>query len=325
MINIPIFSFIPLQKELVWGGRKLESILDKSLPTDGPYGESWELVDLSDNQSVVDGGPFTGQSLDALLKTDKASVLGNAPLLDGRFPLLAKFIDAQQTLSVQVHPDETACARIGGGARPKTEAWYIIDREPGAKIYAGLKDGVSRSDLKAAIEAGTVEDLLYVIHVDPGDFVYLPAGTIHAIGAGILLAEIQQSSNTTYRVFDWNRMGLDGKPRPLHIEQALEATDYTVVGPPKAPSPRSGLPGVRSPFFEMALVTLAPHETIEIEGEGPLILMGVGGPGHATIRSHSATSTIHNGVTRFIPAAIASRVSIDAQEHTRILSTRIPS
>ena len=325
MSTIPILSFTPLQKELVWGGRKLESILGKTLPSDGPYGESWEVVDLPDNQSVVNGGPLHGQSLEALLKGDKPSILGNASLLDGHFPLLAKFIDAEATLSVQVHPDEAACARLKAGARPKTEAWYIIDRAPGAKIFAGLKDGVNRSHLKEAIVAGAVEELLYVVEVNPGDFVYLPAGTIHAIGAGVLLAEIQQSSNTTYRVFDWNRLGLDGKPRTLHIEQALEATDYSIVGPPVAASPASGLPGVRSAFFEMALVTLAPNDKITLEGVGPLILMGVGGPGRATIHANSSSSTIHNGVTRFVPAAIASNVSIEAQDSVHVLSTRVPS
>ena len=323
MVELPILSFVPLQKELVWGGRKLETYLHKPLPTRGPYGESWELVDLPEDQSIVRGGEFDNRSLRTLIQEDEAAILGNAHLLDGHFPLLAKFIDAEQTLSVQVHPDEAACARINAGARPKTEAWYIIDCEPNAKLYVGLIPGTTRSKLKAAIESGTVESLLNVVDATPGEFVFLPAGTIHAIGAGILLAEVQQSSDTTYRVFDWNRMGLDGKPRTLHIEKALEATNFDTVGKPQCAPPRSGRPGVRSNFFEMEAVRLEPGTSETLEGDGPLILMGVAGAGSAAITAHHSTSTMKIGHTRFIPAEIADKVTLSVQNPFTVLSTRI--
>ena len=187
----PLMRFAPIYKHVVWGGRRLGPLLGRDLPGEDPVGESWELVDLPDDQSAVVGGPIDGATLGELRGAQQAELMGETGLLEGRFPLLLKFIDAARTLSVQVHPDEDACARLGGGARPKTEAWYIIDREPGASLYAGLRPGVTRERFAEAISGGEVEQLLHRLPVEPGDFVYLPSGTIHAIGEGIVLAEVQ--------------------------------------------------------------------------------------------------------------------------------------
>lgn len=324
MTPLPIIDFHPLVKELVWGGRKLESVLGKPLPTPSRFGESWEVVDLPEDQSLVRGGVLEGTSLAELRVKEREALLGGAPLLDGRFPLLFKFIDASKTLSVQVHPNEEACVRLGQDARPKTEAWYIIDSEPGAVLYVGMKEAVTPKQFKDSLDRGTVETLLHTVEVKPGDFVYLPAGTIHAIGAGILLAEVQQSSNTTYRVFDWNRMGLDGKPRRLHVDQALASMNFNQIGPPPGAPPPSGRPGIACDYFIMETLKVTDAVPQDLQGEGLLVLMGVDGGGIAHVLAGEEHATLTRGETRLIPARLARTVQISAEEELTILATRIP-
>lgn len=269
--TLPPLQFVPLVKPLPWGGRKLETMFGKTLPADLPCGESWEVVDLPGEQSLVAAGPWQGRSLAELLKQYREELLGETQLLLGRFPLLFKLIDAAQTLSVQVHPDGEAARRLGGEARPKTEAWYILQVEAGAHLYVGLKDGVTLDDLRRGLASGQVEPLLRQVPVQPGDFVYLPAGTLHAIGAGIVLAEIQQSSDTTYRVFDWNRLGLDGKPRQLHVEQALASIRPELSGRPEHAAPASGRPGIRCRFFTYERVHLDAGGQVPLDAGRPRI------------------------------------------------------
>ncbi len=324
MGKLPILTFEPLFKETVWGGRKLETLLNKSLPGEGPVGESWELVDLPTDQSIVAGGGLDGKTLGSLREGYTDELLGGVDLLEGRFPLLFKFIDAQQTLSVQVHPDEGACARLGGGARPKTEAWFILDCEPGAVLYVGLREGVDKKTFDEAIGSGTVEQLLHKLVVKPGDFVFLPSGTIHAIGKGIVLAEVQQSSNTTYRVFDWNRMGLDGKPRQLHVAEALESISFGEHGVPASEKPPSGRVGIACADFIMERVVLEDGEGTDLAGSGPLVLMGIGGEGEVEVRAGEDTSTMRCGETRFVTPASGRDVRLESRGRSEILSTRIP-
>jgi mannose-6-phosphate isomerase len=276
---LPPLKFTPIIKPLPWGGRKLENLFSKVLPDGLPCGESWEVVDLPEDQSVVAEGPLAATSLSSLVKTRPDELLGEADLLMGRFPLLFKLIDATQTLSVQVHPDEGAAGRIGGGARPKTEAWYILQADPGSVLYLGLKEGIGRQELRAALQAGTVGDLLGAVEVRAGDFIYLPSGALHAIGSGILLAEIQQASDTTYRVFDWNRMGLDGKPRQLHVEQALESINFDLRGKPPHASPLSGRPGIRCRLFSFERVSLGAGTETPLEAGRPRIVCCIEGRG----------------------------------------------
>lgn len=321
----PILTFEPIFKETVWGGRLLESSLGKKLPADGPVGESWEIVDLPADQSRLTEGESRGVTLEKLVEEQRERLLGDVPLLEGRFPLLLKFIDAQQTLSVQVHPDEKACALLGHGARPKTEAWYIIESRPDAKLYVGLKPGITEPMFAQAIAEGTVDELLHQVKVLPGDFVYLPSGTIHAIGEGILLAEVQQSSNTTFRVFDWNRVGLDGKPRQLHVEQALKSIHFGTAGVPEAPAPASGRAGIACKDFEMEALRLHDGDSEVLTGAGPLILMGIGGTGRIVAEAGGYQKALGIGQTGLVTAESASSVGLLAEGEITVLATRIPS
>jgi len=218
-------TFKPLYMERVWGGRELERVYGRSLPVPGrPYGESWEIVDRENEQSVVDHGPLDGVSLNDLWTTRREEIFGAGYESHDRFPILIKVLDARDDLSIQVHPPVHLAASLGG--EPKTEMWYIADADPGAKLYVGLKQGVSRADFEQAITDGTVEQCVHAITPVPGESIFIPSGRLHAIGAGFLIHEIQQNSDTTYRVFDWNRCGLDGKPRDLHVAESLASIDF---------------------------------------------------------------------------------------------------
>ena len=224
----------PIYRSYLWGGRRFETALGRTLPGEGVVAESWQLVDRGGDQSVVAAGPLAGTTLQTLVSEHGLQLLGrHAP--QRAFPLLFKFLDACQDLSVQVHPDDERAARLGTPDLGKTEAWYVIDAAPGSRIYAGLAPGVTRERFAAALRAGRCDEAIHSFPVRAGDCVFIPAGTVHAIGAGLLVAEIQQSSDVTFRLHDWNRVGPDGKPRALHVEEGLEAT--TKFGPvaPVAP------------------------------------------------------------------------------------------
>lgn len=226
-MNVYPLKFAPLAKRRLWGGRRLEALFGKPLPPNEPIGETWELADLEADQSVVAVGPAKGKTLRQLVEEWGTDLLGRAELIAGRFPLLIKFLDARETLSVQVHPDAAMAARLGGSVRVKHEAWYVIDAEPGACIYRGLTDGVDRDALAGAIRDGTVERVLRKLPVKSGQCYYLPSGTLHALGAGVVVTEVQTPSDVTYRVFDWNRVDpATGRPRELHVEEALQCVHF---------------------------------------------------------------------------------------------------
>jgi mannose-6-phosphate isomerase len=229
-MNEPIF-FTPIAMERVWGGRRLATLPGKSLPTGNPIGELWEIVDRENAQSVVCTGPLAGHSLQELWTTHRAEIFGEAylPSSAPRFPLLVKLLDASEKLSVQVHPPLHMAAELLG--EPKTEVWYFLDSLPGANIYAGLKRGVTRARFEQSLASGTVEQTLHDIPVQTGESIFIPSGRLHAIGAGNMIIEIQQNSDTTYRVFDWNRLGLDAQPRTLHLRESLASIDFEDVEP----------------------------------------------------------------------------------------------
>jgi len=229
--------FEPILKRAIWGGRRLESVLGKKLGTGHDFAESWEIVDHGADQSRVSAGSLAGRTLNELIHEMPQEMLGRHAD-SGPFPLLLKFLDANRNLSVQVHPNDAQAGLLTPPDLGKTEAWIVLAAEPESVIYAGLKTGIDREALSAAIAAGTTDECLHQIHPKPGDCVFVPAGTVHALAAGVLVAEIQQSSDTTFRLFDWNRLGQDGQPRPLHIGQALDVIDFD-AGPlsPQQPKP----------------------------------------------------------------------------------------
>jgi len=242
----------PVYRRYLWGGRRFATALGRDLPPGDDFAESWELVDRpGSDQSVVAAGPLAGRTLGDLVRGHGGELLGrHAPL--AAFPLLFKFLDACRDLSVQVHPDDARAMRLVPPDRGKTEAWYVVDAVPGSRIYAGLAPGVGRDDLAAAIRVGTCANVLHSFEARAGDCIFIPAGTVHAIGAGLLVAEIQQSSDVTYRLFDWNRTGPDGKPRPLHVEAGVEAvTRFGPVAPvhPEATADPAVKRLVASEFF----------------------------------------------------------------------------
>ena len=227
-------TFTPLYMQRVWGGRELETVYGRTLPdAQAPFGESWEIVDREAEQSVVDHGPLSGLTLHDLWSARREGIFGAGYQHQGRFPILVKVLDARQDLSLQVHPPVHLADVLGGEA--KTEMWYIADCEPGAKLYVGLKNGVTRDDFEHAIADGTVADLVHVLTPHAGESIFIPSGRLHAIGAGFLIHEIQQNSDTTFRVFDWNRLGLDGQERELHVGESLASIDFNDFEPAMDP------------------------------------------------------------------------------------------
>jgi mannose-6-phosphate isomerase len=253
-------TFQPIFKQRVWGGRDLERLYHKPLPPGVLIGESWEISDRPGDISVIANGPLAGKDLRWLMENHTADLLGGAKPQHGRFPLLIKILDAQDKLSLQVHPPPARAAELGG--EPKTEMWYIAAAAPGAALYVGLKRGVTRAEFECKIKTGTVAECFHRVPVQSGDAMFLPSGRVHAIGAGLVIFEIQQNSDTTCRVFDWSRLGLDGKPRELHVPQSLACIDFNDFEPSLLPrafvqtGPQKGRPLVRDPLF-----TADAHET----------------------------------------------------------------
>jgi len=216
-----VLQFQPIYQERVWGGRRLESYLGRKLPPGPPIGESWEIVDRPEAQSVVRGGAFNGTTLRAAIKRHAADVMGPDWPASGLFPLLVKWLDCSERLSLQVHPPAAVAKALGG--EPKTENWYVAHPAPGASLFVGLKRGVTREALVKALADGTAEGLVNRVSVAAGDSILVRSGQVHAIDAGNLILEIQENSDTTYRLHDWGRPGLDGKPRKLHVEESLRS------------------------------------------------------------------------------------------------------
>ncbi|HUU58126.1 MAG TPA: type I phosphomannose isomerase catalytic subunit [Phycisphaerae bacterium] len=239
------YKFGPIYVEKIWGGRNLERLFGRALPAGKAIGESWELADLRQGVSVVRGGSAAGATLAELTRSLGEKLLGGcSPQPDGRFPLLLKLLDANDILSLQVHPDAAAVGRIGGDAALKTECWYVVESR-GGFIYKGVKAGVTPERFRSAIESDTVGDLVRRIDVAAGDFHYLPAGTVHALGAGVVVAEVQTPSDTTYRVTDW------GRGREIHVERSMECIRFEPAG--DVPPGRAGETLLVTEYFVVAL------------------------------------------------------------------------
>ena len=267
-MNEPIV-FEPIPMERVWGGRRFESLLGKAIHNGVLIGELWEIVDREDAQSIVHSGPFRGTTLHELWANQRAAIFGEAyaGYPSARFPLLIKLLDARERLSVQVHPPLHLAETLGG--EPKTEVWYFLDALPGARIYAGLKKGVTREEFESDLRTGEVERTLHEIPVVTGESIFIPSGRLHAIGEGNVIVEVQQNSDTTYRVFDWNRMGLDGQPRTMHIEESLASIDFDDFEPAVCGVRETTV--ARCPFFDVQKVSLASPLDVRPAGRFALV------------------------------------------------------
>jgi mannose-6-phosphate isomerase len=300
--------FEPIFKRLIWGGRKLATVLRKPIGEGSEYAESWEISDHRLDISRVAEGPLAGLTLRELIISHGEDLFGPAVGPREQFPLLVKFIDARQDLSVQVHPDDELGRRLAND-NGKTETWVIIHADPGSKIYAGLKPGTTREAMALAIENGTVETLLHSFEAREGDCIFIPAGTVHAIGAGVVLAEFQQMSDATFRLHDWNRLGLDGNPRPLHIAESLESIDFNAGPVSPSPTTLEPIPGgtlerlARSEYFALERLNLVGPTTVG-DPDRFTILLGV--VGEAEVRSGEMTATLEMGHTLLLPASIGS-------------------
>ncbi|MGL4553410.1 MAG: type I phosphomannose isomerase catalytic subunit [Gemmataceae bacterium] len=293
---------------MVWGGRGLGDVLNKPLPTPDAYGEAWEISDHGSHHSVVASGPAAGRTLRQLMQDDPAALVGDWPA--SGFPWLIKYLDCHDWLSVQVHPDEDAVLTLWPGENSKTEAWFVLDVRPGGRVFAGLKPGVDAAAFAAAMKAGTVADCLHSFEPKPGDCLFLPAGTVHAVGGGVLIAEVQQSSDATFRLFDWNRVGPDGKGRTLHVDQGLASIDWSAG--PVAPTPAQGYgtsarplwqPLVRCRYFELSYVRQT--EPFTLGGSGRMqAVMAL--HGEADLDTPDGPVPVRRGQTVLLPAAAAA-------------------
>jgi mannose-6-phosphate isomerase len=270
-----LLRFEPIYKERVWGGRALADRLGRSLPRQAPIGEAWEIVDREDSRSV---DPDSGRSLRELIESDPEAIMGPGYPAGRPFPVLVKWLDCAERLSLQVHPPAGVAERLGG--EPKTECWYIADATPEAALIVGLREGVTEEQFGEAIESETLEPLLHRFPVAPGQSMLLEAGRLHAIDAGNLILEIQQNSDTTYRVYDWGRVGLDGKPRDLHVRESLESIDFDDFEP--EPTARFSDPGERviaeCGEFRIRQINLEAEQQFEHPaGRQPMIVSVVAG------------------------------------------------
>ena len=306
---LPPLIFEPLLKRIRWGGRRLGSHLQKPIGEGNDYAESWELADHGSDQSRINGGPLNGGPLNGttlrqLMQSHPQELLGRQAGLT-QFPLLIKFLDANDWLSLQVHPDDKLAQRYDPHENGKTEAWVILDAQPESRICAGLKSGVDAAALRAGLLSGNIEDLLHMIPVTPGDCVFVPAGTVHAIGPGILLAEVQQQSNLTFRLHDWGRVDANGQPREIHVERSIECTDFA-RGPvfPVTPVTLCDQDHVFEELVRCEYFVIRRHtalEPFEISTSDQFrILMCL--KGRAAVSTPGGTQSLRGGVTMLIPA-----------------------
>lgn len=321
-------TFTPVLKDYVWGGRNLETRLGRRLPPEGVIAESWEIAAHEDGTSTVDNGPLAGQPLTAVHAALGLDLIGRRNAwaqARGKFPLLIKLLDAATPLSVQVHPDDAYALAHEGNELGKTEMWVVLHAEPGAELILGVKAGATREAFRQAIAENRLEPFLHRVAVRAGDHVCVPAGTLHAIMGGLLIAEIQQNSNTTYRVYDWGRVGKDGKPRPLHVDKALDVINFAQVEPQvRPPAVLHQEPGLRrellcrNRYFTTERVTLAAgcRFTGVCDGE-TLEIWGV-------VAGRATVNGVELAAVRFclLPAALGP-YTVTAQEDATLLRTYV--
>jgi len=319
--------FTPVYFEKVWGDRRLETIMGRTLPPGQPIGESWEIADHPHGRSVIANGSLRGTTLHELIRCEPDGILGAhvRARFDDVFPLLLKYIDADDKLSVQVHPDD-AYALAHEGEPGKTEAWFVLHADPGAEIIAGLCDGVTREAYGNSLTAGDPAALLRHLPVRAGDTILIPAGRIHALLPGVLVLEIQQNSDTTYRLYDWERVGLDGKPRELHIEKALAVTNWSDDHARAESTQTERLDGtcksrlVTCEYFIVDKYDLAGRQVMHLPGDRFHFVNCVAGAG--TLSWSSGAETLRFGDSALIPAVI-TEIVIETDGEASFLVSRV--
>lgn len=319
--------FTPVYKDYLWGGTRIADMFGRDTGS-GICAESWEVSDRDDGMSVVAEGRLSGTPLRSLMETRAREITGEAAANGDRFPLLVKLIDAAKDLSVQVHPHDDNAAAVGG--EPKSELWYLLDAADGAMLYRGFKDGVDREVLERALEGNWVEDMLARWRVQPDDAVYVPGGTVHAIGAGCLILEIQQNSNTTYRLYDWNRTGPDGKPRELHHDEAFQVIRWGNDGEHLV-RPAIDLVGegwmqervLATPYFRVDRLTVtAGYDEVPAERGMSILFVREGG---GRITSDGFEATLTPGTTWLVPAGLAGVHLEPEGDHLVLITARPPA
>ena len=323
-------KFKPIYKEMVWGGARLSQLFGRELPSN-KIGESWDISCRPQEMGIIENGPHASQTFESYIEKNKADVLGSRLVNCQRFPLLVKIIDANDALSIQVHPDDNAAALAGNTDGGKSEMWYVLNPPTNGNLIIGLKPGISQEKLETAYKNGTVEECLNYMPVKTGDIINIPAGLVHALTPGIVVAEVQQNSDITYRLYDYNRMGLDGKPRPLHVQEALAVSDFQEKIPKQAVT---GLTikkdkneltyAICNTHFAIIKYNISSPLTEKSDPAAFFIFTCV--EGHARITSNSVTVDVATGDSVFIPAALGEYViSPTNGKHVVLLKSFVPN
>lgn len=317
--------FTPVYKDYIWGGQRIPKRYGRD-PQSGICAESWEISDRPEGMSVVCNGAFAGRQLHELVETLGPDLLGQGRL-GPVFPLLIKIIDAEQRLSVQVHPNDETAAHFGGEA--KTEMWYVLDAGPCARVFAGVKSGVGPDEFRSALERKRLEDVLNAVPIRPGQVVFTPGGRVHAIGEGCLLLEIQQNSNTTYRVYDWGRVGPDGHPRALHTEQAFQVIQWSDEAPLTVEPQAIVSPGVNRrwrilscPHFLVERLVIDEPETFQNDGASFHALFTESGK--VRVKGNDRSEYLGPGTSCLLPAALNRYALVPEDGQAVVLRTRVP-
>ena len=318
-------KFEPILKSIVWGGEKIAPY--KGIETEQKHiGESWELSGVAGNESVVAEGPLKGKSIAELVKEYKGELVGKHVYENtgDEFPLLIKFIDALTDLSIQVHPNDELAAVRHNGSKGKTEMWYVVAADEGAHLLTGLTEKITPEEYAAKVADGSITDVLARYDVHPGDVFFLPAGRIHAICGGCFIAEIQQTSNITYRIYDYGRLGLDGKPREVHTELAKDAIDYTVYDNYRTeytPVQNEEQEVVSCRYFTTSIYDLTlPYAKDLSEMDSFLVVMCLSGTG--TLEVDGEQVSVHQGETVLIPAS-ADDICFIPDDNMKVLTSYI--
>ena len=314
-------KFKPIYKERVWGGSRIESVYHKGFPLEKPIGESWELCDHNGDVSEIVNGPYSGRNIHQLMLQFKAELLGRDQPDAEVFPVLVKILDPNDKLSIQVHPDEAYVSEHADVEAPKAEVWYIADADPGAEIIRGVKPGVAKNELVDRINSGTLEQVMNFVPVKQYGTYPIFSGTIHALLPGSLVFEIQQNSDVTFRLYDWGRVGLDGKPRDLHVNHGIACThvEHQDFVPEKIDSESQVI--FRSPNFEV-LEYIFQDRSRDVETAGYNVITVVEGSCLLTVSgAENESLTLVGGDTAVVPAA-AGKFTINPEAGTRVLLTR---